>query len=74
MALEYVEGGSLESFGRNEPQPEQLAARMVEQIAGAMEKAHAIGLLSRQCSTLTGDDVYIMRFFDFARTFISNDG
>ncbi len=47
MALEYVEGGSLEQYRRGEPQSAEFAARTVETLARAMHKAHAAGLVHR---------------------------
>ncbi len=47
MALELVEGGSLEDFRQSEPQPERLAARITQSLAGAMHVAHAAGLVHR---------------------------
>ncbi|MEM6471695.1 MAG: serine/threonine-protein kinase [Planctomycetota bacterium] len=47
MALELVEGGSLEAARRGEPLPERRAAELVEDVARAMQKAHDIGLVHR---------------------------
>lgn len=47
MALELVEGGSLEDYRRGEPQPESFAARITHTLAGAMHLAHSAGLVHR---------------------------
>lgn len=47
ISLEFVEGGSLAQRLRDGPLPAQEAARLVEQLARAMEIAHAAGILHR---------------------------
>lgn len=47
MALEFVDGGTLEELRRGEPQPEKFCAEIVETISRAMFKAHDIGLVHR---------------------------
>ena len=47
MALELVEGGSLEESRQGSPQPERAAATMVRTISQAMSKAHQAGLVHR---------------------------
>jgi serine/threonine protein kinase len=47
MALEFVEGGSLEQYRQGEPQPAEFAAQTVETLARAMYTAHAAGLVHR---------------------------
>lgn len=47
MALEFVDGGSLEQYRQGEPQSAEFAAQTVETLARAMQKAHAAGLVHR---------------------------
>jgi serine/threonine protein kinase len=47
FSAEYVAGGSLDRFLGGKPQPPQLAAEIVEQLACAMQFAHAHGILHR---------------------------
>ncbi|MGE0760559.1 MAG: protein kinase, partial [Pirellulaceae bacterium] len=47
MALEFVDGGSLEKFRQGEPQPEEFAADTVAELARGMELAHRAGIVHR---------------------------
>ena len=47
LALEYVEGGSLQQLSANKPQPEQRAARLVETLARALHYTHQHDILHR---------------------------
>jgi WD40 repeat protein len=47
LALEFVEGGSLASKIRGNPQPVEVAARLVEALARAMYVAHQNGIVHR---------------------------
>jgi WD40 repeat protein/serine/threonine protein kinase len=47
LALEYVEGGSLADRLDGSPWPMRQAARLVEQLAGAIQHAHQAGIIHR---------------------------
>ncbi len=47
LSAEYVEGDSLDRFVAGKPQSPRLAAEIVEQLARAMQFAHARGILHR---------------------------
>jgi WD40 repeat protein len=47
LALEYVEGGSLADRLDGSPWPMRQAARLVEQLAGAVQHAHQAGIIHR---------------------------
>jgi eukaryotic-like serine/threonine-protein kinase len=47
LVLEFIPGGSLGRFIAGEPQPPRSAARLVRQLAGAMQAAHAAGFVHR---------------------------
>jgi serine/threonine protein kinase len=47
FVLEYVEGGSLTSRTRGDPQPAKAAARLVETLARAIHVAHQQGIVHR---------------------------
>jgi len=47
MALEFVQGGSLEQYRQGEPQLVEFSAKLVETLARTMHKAHAAGLVHR---------------------------
>jgi WD40 repeat protein/serine/threonine protein kinase len=47
LALEYVDGGSLERLAAGRPQPAEAAAKLVETLARAMDYAHHRGVVHR---------------------------
>ena len=47
MALELVDGGSLEQYRHGEPQAADFAAQALEHLARGMQQAHAAGLVHR---------------------------
>src|SRR5262245_43634215 len=47
LALEYVDGPTLERACQHRPQPPQQAARLVEQMARAVQAAHDEGIVHR---------------------------
>jgi eukaryotic-like serine/threonine-protein kinase len=47
MALEFVDGGSIESLQRGKPRPPREAAALVETLARAMHVAHTHGVVHR---------------------------
>jgi serine/threonine protein kinase len=47
LVMEHISGGSLGRFIAGEPQPPRSAARLVRQLAGAMQAAHAAGFVHR---------------------------
>lgn len=47
IALEYIEGGSLQRKLAGQPQPGKEAARLIYAIAGAMQAAHEKGIIHR---------------------------
>lgn len=47
LAMEYLDGGSLERFLAGKPQPSRLAAEFVETLARAVHHAHEHGLVHR---------------------------
>ena len=47
LALEYVEGGSLDAHFHRRPVPVEEAARLIESIACAVQAAHDVGIVHR---------------------------
>src|SRR5262249_30354813 len=47
LALEYVAGGSLDSYLQGKPQPQRRAAELTETLARAMHCAHERGIIHR---------------------------
>jgi hypothetical protein len=47
LALEYVEGGSLEGRLKGQPQPPRQAAELLRVLAGAVQAAHEAGIVHR---------------------------
>jgi hypothetical protein len=53
LALEFVEGGSLATKLRGEPQPPREAALLIEVLARAMHVAHQNGIVHRDLKPAT---------------------
>lgn len=78
LVLEYITGGSLASYLAGLPQPPAQAARLVQQLASAVQKAHDTGFIHRDlkpsnilldphfgASETTGLDRYVPKIIDF---------
>src|SRR5205823_3731742 len=73
MALEYVEGGSLEQKLAGTSLPARQAAQLMETLAGAMHYAHQQGIIHRDLTPgnvlLTRDGVPKITDFGLAKLF-----
>lgn len=64
FALEFCDGGSLERIIRDEPQPAAFTARLVEQLADALNAVHARQIIHRD---LKPDNVLLQRLPEWAQ-------
>lgn len=78
FSLEYVDGASLDSKVRGTPLPPKDAARLMQQIAAAMEYAHAHGIIHRDLKPanvlLTADGVPKVTDFGLAKRLEDDSG
>ncbi len=78
MALEFVEGGPLDSRLKGEPQEPQFTARVMEQICRAMGHAHSLKIIHRDLKPanvlLTKEDLPKVTDFGLAKELDADDG